>query len=418
MAVSLEVFDSVLENGCSSAAGATGETGNRKMRTCALIAVLTLFVAAQARSNEPVRIGVWLPMTGGLGERGLAAWNGIRIAKDLWEKNGRESTTLVLADSGSNGFDSVNAMLRLLEREKVAVVIGGIGTGNITAGSSCAHTKGIAMVTSAVPIPVTPLTKQGLFGVGSDSTSHGRIGARFVREKLHAKTAAILYDISEEQSVGLAGIFRKELTRLGGTIVCEGRLKRGDRNFSGQLAGIWKTRPDIVYAPIAPIECALLARQARELGLRTPLVAGPEIQTPGFIALGGVSVEGVYSITPDEGPDRSTNDRSEFRLRYWKAFGTAPLPDATRAAEAYFMVLEAVRRAGTADPVKIREALASELQLPRLAVIQLEGSYDVRGSAFKVLRVQDGEFIRVGNQLQVDFRARTDSREGSPIQKP
>ncbi len=366
------------------------------MKVLALATMLALLGASLARPADPVKVGVWLPVTGSFGERGLARWNGIRIAEGMREDAPGLSVKLVLADSRSDGFEAVNAMLRLTEVEKVAAIIGELGSGYTAAGSFCARRKGIALIAPYVPQSVTQ-AENFIFRVHPVGPSQGRIAARFALQRLNARTAAVLCDISDEQSMETAGDFREELAKTGGSVVSELRLKRGDRDFSGQLNQIRKSRPDVVYLPVAHIECALFARQARDLGLHFALVTGDAIQAPGFAALGGRAVEGVYGIAPHGERQTLTREGMEFRRRYREAFGTPPTSDAAAGAEAYFMVLEAVQRAGSADPERIREALSAASNHPRLTAIDRPGADNLPTPAVAVLQVNGGKFSRLGD---------------------
>jgi branched-chain amino acid transport system substrate-binding protein len=381
------------------------------MKVLALAAMLALLGASQALPAEPVKVGVWLPVTGVFGERGLARWNGIKIAEEMSKSETGSPVKLVLADSRSDGFDSVNAMIRLTEVEKVAVIIGELGAGYTTAGSFYARRKGIALIAPYVPRSVTR-AENLVFQVRPVGPNQGRIAARFVVQRLNARTAAILCDISDEQSMETARDFRQEFTGTGGQ-VSELRLKRGDRDFSGQLSQFRKSRPDVVYLPVGHIECALFARQARDLGLDFVLVASEAIQARGFVALGGRSVEGVYSITTSADRQTLTKYGVEFRRRYQEAFGTHPCLDAAGGAEAYFMVLEAVQRAGSADPERIREALSSARNGLRLTVIERPEADGVPTPDVAVLQVKRGKFTPLGEDIKRAAESEENGRKAS-----
>lgn len=369
------------------------------MRKIALTAALALLAASQAWPADPVKVGVWLSVTGSFGERGLARWNGIRIAEEMSRGEAGLPVKVVLADSRSDGFDSVKAMLRLIEVEEVTAIIGELGPGYTAAGSFCARRKRIPLIAPYVPRSVTR-AENLVFEVRPVGPNQGRIAARFVAQRLNARTAAVLYDISDEQSMEAARDFREEFTSTGGSTIAELRLKRGDRDFSGQLSQIRKSRPDLVFAPVSHVECALFARQARDFGMSVPLVAGDAIHAPGFLALGGRSVEGVYGVATGAERQTLTKDGVEFSRRFREAFGTHPSPDAVGGAEAYFMVLEAVQRAGSADPERIREALSSARNVLRLTATVPSGADSLSTPVVAALRVKGGKITRLDDDLK------------------
>lgn len=117
--------------------------------------------------------------------------------------------------------------------------------------------------------------------------------ANLAFRRLDARNAAIVCDISQERSVELSACFRRVFAQSGGKIAAETRCRAGERDFTGQIIRMKKAKPDIIYAPVDCIECALFVRQARECGLDVPVIAGSAAYVRELIDFGGKSVEGV-----------------------------------------------------------------------------------------------------------------------------
>ncbi len=165
--------------------------------------------------------------------------------------------------------------------------------------------------------------------------------------------------MSQNYSLGLAACFGNEFNELGGKIVAEIRCKTGDRDFSGQINRIKMAKPDVVYSPVYYMECALIARQARDMGLDVPFIAADAVQFRELVELGERSVEDLLFTTYFREGLLDTEIGNKFRNMFKEKTGRQPQASESLGAEAYLVVLNAISRAGSANPEMIREALAA-----------------------------------------------------------
>jgi branched-chain amino acid transport system substrate-binding protein len=354
-----------------------------------LIAILAcLMMAAPAFSAEPVALGAYLSMTGNVAAYGGMGWDGISIARKMEPEVLGRPVEVKLVDTKSDKVESANAVSRLIEKEKVVTIIGDMISGNTLAGKDSAERRKVPMVT---PTATNPLVTQGhkyVFRVCFIDTEQGKVAAKLATEQFKAKTAAIILDLQQDYSVALATFFKREFTKAGGKIVSETMFKSGDRDFTPQLSSIQRANPDLIYAPIYYTECALVAKQARELGLKAPMLAGDGVQAPELIELGGPAVEGLYFTTHFH-KDMIDNERGRKWLElFHKEYGKDADAFTAMGADAYFIVLDAIKRAGSTDPEKIREALVN--------------TKDFEGVSGKITMKPDGDPIKamVLNKVQ------------------
>jgi len=155
------------------------------------------------------------------------------------------------------------------------------------------------------------------------------------------------------------------------------------------------TKPDIIYAPNYYTEDALMAKQARDLGITAPILTGDGAQAEELIKIGGRAVEGMYftghfnveAVTTKLGKDFV----SVFEQKYGKevdAFGAL-------GADAYFILIDAIRRAGTTTGPEVRKALATTRDFQGVS-----GNINIGedGNAVKsvvINQVKDGKFVFV-----------------------
>jgi branched-chain amino acid transport system substrate-binding protein len=323
------------------------------------IAGIWLAFGSVALASEPIVVGVCLPLTGNLGAEGHAIWEGITIAHKLLPRVLGRTIQLRVADTRSEKAESANGVFRLVEKDRVLAVIGEGTSGNDMAGSFFAKRRGIPMV---MPTAMSPLITEGkmcAFRFSAPQLDLAHRAAGIARDYLGARTAGIICDVSQEYSIALTERFRREFAQQGGKVVCETRVRPGQRDFVAQLQAMKKAAPDIIYAAIFPMESALFLRQAREMGVDVPIFAVGAAHASGQTASRGNSRDvTAFEISLDQGanPNRLWKD---FHDLHEAELGTTPHDLHMRGAYAYFVVVQAIARAGSSDPARIREALAS-----------------------------------------------------------
>jgi branched-chain amino acid transport system substrate-binding protein len=181
--------------------------------------------------------------------------------------------------------------------------------------------------------------------------------AKFARENLKLKKVAILKDLKSDYSLGLAEFFSKKFKESGGEITAEQTFQTGDSDFKGQLTQIRGTNPDAIFIPAYYTEVGLIARQARDLGIKAILLGGDGWDSPKLFEIGQGAIEGAYFSNhyASESPVPSTQDFiKKFKERYNET------PDGLAAAgyDAAMMLIAAMERAPEITPKAIRDELA------------------------------------------------------------
>jgi branched-chain amino acid transport system substrate-binding protein len=367
-------------------------------RVLLLLLSVSLALLSPAFGLEAVPVGVCLPLTGNLGSSGQSIWEGIRIAHKMCPRVLDRPVALKTADTRSERAEAANAVFRLLEKEEVAALIGEMTSVCSVAGSRFAGRRVVPMVATAATSPPVVQGESCVFGASFTDTDQAIRAVKLALRHLDARTAAIVYDMAQEDSIRLAACFKNEFARAGGTILSEMRLKTGDRDFTAQINQIMKTRPEIIYAPVCHTECALMARQVRGAGLNTPIVAGNRAHAPELVELGGESVENLlFTSHFHEGMVR-TEMWGKFRRMCEIQTGREPQEGHFRGAEAYFLILNAIRKSGSIDPARIGKALSCMTDFDGVAeMITINNDGTARSPVF-VNQVKHGKFVHVPMQ--------------------
>jgi ABC-type branched-subunit amino acid transport system substrate-binding protein len=183
----------------------------------------------------------------------------------------------------------------------------------------------------------------------------GTVAAQFAAGDLKAKTAATLYDVGDEYSQFLAKYFVDAFTKAGGTMVAQEVFRSGELDFRAQLGKIKEGNPDVLFIPTMQKETALASKQARELGIKSTLMGGDGWGSPDLVDLAGNAVEGAYFVNLAALEDPAIQDfLKEYRAKYNQ---DPVLPNPLMAYDAMIWLADAIKRAGSTDGTKIRDAM-------------------------------------------------------------
>ena len=235
------------------------------------LAFSSMFMACSkkdAASSDTIKIGVFEPMTGANAAGGALEIEGIKLANELYPTvtvNGKEyKVELVIVDNKSDKVEAANAAQRLVDKEKVKVILGSWGSGySIAAGPIVQDGKVPAIGLSCT----NPLVTQGnpyYFRVCFIDPFQGTVMAKYANQDLGAKTAVLIREISNDYSVGLAKFFADQFKKLTGndnSILAELNYNTGDQDFTAQLTAIKSKNPDVIFAPGNYTESALIMKQ-------------------------------------------------------------------------------------------------------------------------------------------------------------
>ena len=308
---------------------------------------------------DTIKIGGFLPMTGAVAAYGQDAKNGIQVAMEMMPTVLGKKVEFVIADTKSDKIESANAMSRLIEKDKVAAVIGEMISGNTMAGGPIAEKAKVPVVSPTATNPLVTQGKKYVFRVCFIDPVQGDIAAKYAITTLKAKKAALIVDKSQDYCVGLAKFFKDAFTKLGGQIVAETFCVTEDKDFSAQLSTIKSSNPDIIYAPNYYSPVALFTKQARELGVKAPVLAGDGAQADELIQIGGKEVEGVAFTGHFHKKAAVTKLAKDWIPRFENKFKAEPNAFHALGADAYFVLLDAITRAKSTKGEAIRSTLAT-----------------------------------------------------------
>ncbi|OGN74296.1 MAG: hypothetical protein A2X24_06715 [Chloroflexi bacterium GWB2_54_36] len=309
---------------------------------------------------DVIKIGVNETMTGWGAAYGDMTWKGIQLAHDTKPTVLGKPVELVLVDNKSEKSEAALAAQRLVEVDKVVGVVGVNSSSMSMAQNEVLEKAKIPSMATAATNPLVTQGKLYAFRAAFIDPFQGQAAAKFAVEELGAKTAVLLVDIALDYPVGLANYFRSNFIAYTGdekSILSYQSFQTGDRDFTAQLTQIKSLNPDIVFAPNEYAELAAILQQAKQLGITATFLAGDSADVPELVQIAGENAEG-FMYTAQFHPDAFTHPEAAAFVEAFRAkYNIDPETFSVTGFDGYMLLLDAIERAGSVDPEKIREAL-------------------------------------------------------------
>lgn len=320
--------------------------------------------SGSAPASEIV-IGHYGSMTGNTAHFGQDTDRAVQLAVE--EANaaggvlGRKVKLVTLDDRGDSA-EAANAVTRLIDVEKVNALIGEVSSSLSLAGGRVAQRNKIPMVSPSSTNPKVTEVGDYIFRVCFIDPFQGKVMANFARDTLKMDEVAILKDVKNDYSIGLADAFKTAFVAKGGKISVEQSYSAGDTDFSAQITAIKATKAKALYVPGYYAEVGAIARTAQRLGVKLPLMGGDGWDAPDLFKIGGDALEGSY-FSNHFAPDVTTSVATKFIAAFKKKFGQEPTGLGALGYDAAIVLFDAMKRAGGTDPAKVRDALAKTKDL-------------------------------------------------------
>jgi len=365
-----------------------------------LVAVLAAGCGkASASSSKVIKIGVFEPMTGANAAGGAMEVEGIKLANELYPTvtvGGKEyKVELVISDNKSDKVEAANAAQRLVDKDKVKVVLGSWGSSLSMAAGPIVLDAKVPAIGLSCTNPLVTLGNDYYFRVCFIDPFQGTVMATYAFNQAKAKTAVIVQEVSNDYSVGLAKFFTDSFKKLTGNEKCilsVVNYNTGDQDFTAQLTSIKALNPDVIFAPGNYTESALVMKQARELGIKAPFLGGDTWETPEFIDVGKKLVEGATFSTFFAAEGATSGMPKIFVDAYNAKYNKEPAAVTALGFDGYLVAIDAIKRADSLDTVKIRDAIAATKGFEGAAgTVTLDANGDATKSAY-IKTVKDGKF--------------------------
>jgi branched-chain amino acid transport system substrate-binding protein len=317
------------------------------------------FKKAKLAEENVIKIGEYESLTGSEATFGISTRNGVSMAIEEINQaggiKGKKIKIIVLDDQGKPD-EAVTVVTKLITQDKVVAILGEVASSRSLAGAPICQNNNIPMVTPSSTNPKVTEIGDYIFRVCFIDPFQGEVMAKFAYNTLKIKNAAILRDIKNDYSVGLADFFSENFTRLGGKIIMDKSYSAGDLDFKAQLTSIKTVKPEAIFIPGYYTDVGLIARQARELGIKVPLLGGDGWDSSKLTEIGGSSIDNSYFSNHYSSEDPKPEVQS-FINKYKNKYGEIPDGLAALGYDAAKILIEAMISAKSISGPDIKNAL-------------------------------------------------------------
>jgi len=353
-----------------------------------------LFVITHAPAKEPMKLGLITPLTGDVKTFGESCKNAFLMAIDDYSKTGKYQIIPVIADDRNDATEGTNAALKLITQDKVAGIIGPLTSKIAIPVSEIANKHRVPMISSATNPKVTVYDgrrKPYVFRSCFTDPFQGSVAANFALKELKARTAAVLYDVGNDFSKGLADFFKSTFEKSKGTILAYESYQKDDVDFSALITKIGVMKPDVIFLPDYYTKVSLIARQVREKGIKSVLLGGDGWDSPDLVKIGGSAIVGNY-FTNHYSAERKGKVAEAFMGGYQQKYRAVPDAWAALTYDATMLYLQSLDKAKKATPEEVMKVLTD---LKNFKGVTGNISFDKNGDPVKsaiILRVEKDGF--------------------------
>ena len=368
-----------------------------KIKNAIMIGAAVLFTACAGgeKNTETIKIGGLAPLTGSLAIYGVTTTNGVNLAIDEINKSGGilgKKVEYVALDTKGDSTEAVMAYNKLIDRG-VSAIIGEITSKPSLAVAEIAAQDHMPMITpTGTQVDITE-AGPSIFRVCFTNPYQGKVLAILAKERLNAKTAAIMINNSSDYSDGIAKAFIEQADILGIKITAKEGYADGDKDFRAQLTKISAEHPDVLLVPEYYEQASLIATQAREVGVKAVFIGsdGWDGIAKTLDSSSYTAIENSYFTNHFSMQDTAPKIQN-FLKSYKNTYNEDPSAFSALGYDAVYIIKKAVENAGSTDKKDIVNALKN-IEYDGITGYLTFDEHNNPVKAVTILKIRNGEYI-------------------------
>jgi branched-chain amino acid transport system substrate-binding protein len=360
-----------------------------------IAAIATAVIGCKSGGGDTIKVGEFASLTGKEATFGTSSHEGTLLAVEEINAAGGvlgKKLELLTEDDQSKPGEPANAVNKLISKDGVVAILGEVASSRSLEAAPICQQAQIPMISPASTNPAVTQAGDYIFRACFTDPFQGAALANFSTSELKATKVAMLTDVKSDYSKGLAKCFKEKFLSNGGTLTTELDYNGGDKDFKAQLTTIKNGNPQAVFVPGYYTDVALIAIQAKQLGLTVPLFGGDGWESSVLLDIGKESMNGHYFST-HFAADQGTPKMTAFVDAYKKRFnGKVPDAMAVLGYDSAMLLADAIKRAGTTEGPKLRDAIAGTKDFEGVSgKFSLNADRDAV-KALVFIKIEDGQF--------------------------
>ena len=321
---------------------------------CILVitAILSIsLVTSGCNQKKEIKIGVILSLTGKVTKYGEDSKRGMDIAVEEINAGKKYpfSLKLLYEDDKAEATTAVSALRKLIEVDRVPIIVGFILSNNALACAPIAESKKVNILITCASAEKIKDAGDYIFRIRESAAIHGREMANYARNTLTINEVAILY-ANAENGYSYSRAFQEEFLKLGGTIVFTESFEEGEKDFRSLITKAKAKNPEGVYLAGLPIELGLILQQSKELKFEPKnWIASSGAEDPKLIEIAKGAADGLIISSPPFDPSSSNEKVKDFVKSYQKQYNSEPAVLAANGYDAVYIIADVIRQYGSSS---------------------------------------------------------------------
>jgi len=344
------------------------KTVKKGFKVFVMVISAALLLAAPSYAQNVVKIGCIMNTSGPAAHLGIVGLKGIQLAVEELNKAGGISVggkmhkvELINYDDKCSAKDAVTVTERLINSDKVPAIIGPVCSHATLAAMELTEKNKIPMISMfSASMKITSLGYKYIFRTGPQAAMQVETITRYAMEDLKVKKMALI-GRNDAWSKSVADQMKKRVEARGGKMVATEFYELGSTDFYSILMKVKMANPEFIYMNSLTEDGSMLLKQARELGIKAILASTDELANEKAMKLSGKAIEGLYTYLIT-GPSKPY--QKKYEEMYEKKYGEQSLTMDKGGWDAVMVIADAMKRAGSLDPVAIRDALSKTKKFP------------------------------------------------------
>jgi branched-chain amino acid transport system substrate-binding protein len=384
---------------------------------------LATALSVPASAQETVKIGAIYPLSGNAASAGTAAKAAIEVAAEIINGDHPElgdltlakgaglpglkgaKVEVVFADNQGTPAAGQNQALRLITEEKVHALIGAYQSGITLTASAIAEKYGIPFLSGeSVAANLTERGFKWFFRTTPVAADIAKTYMQFLKELKGGGTKVESIGIVNENTeygTSIAKVLREAAKENGFNIAIEIPYSANTTDVQSQVLQLKDKNPDVVIFVSYTSDAILYMKTMQALGYKPPVLIGDNsgFSDASFLkTVGGIAQGAINRSAWDIGKPGSTTHR--INEMYKKKTGNDLDDTAGRAMQGFFVLLDAIDRAGSTEPAKIQAALKATDLKPNQLMMGYKGvRFDDKGNntlaSALLIQVQGEAYVAV-----------------------
>lgn len=317
-------------------------------------------------SGNGIKIGINYELSGAVASYGQSSVDGIMMAIEEINAAGGvlgQQIVPVKVDNKSEPAEATSVATRLATNDKVVAILGPATSGVLKATIPVVTKNKVPVLSASATADDVTVDEKGVreyvFRTCFNDSFQGTVMANFAAHNLNAKKAVMLVDNASDYSKGLAKNFKETFEKNGGTVVGQEAYVAKEKDFNAVLTKIKGLDFDVIFLPGYYEEVGLIIKQARDQGIDAPILGGDGFDSPTLVDLAGkAALNKVYFSNHYSSLDEDP-DVVKFIEAFKKKYNAEPNAFNALGYDLGYFIADAIKRANSTDPVKIKDALAA-----------------------------------------------------------